>query len=308
MVGFPPGDQIQVACFNDAARSSASSPPSRPIQRAVQSFGVQQAHRPPRGLAPGGGLAVLVPDPHLPPAGVRATRSGLPAVRRRGATGPTRPCRCPRGPPRPRAATLPRGRRGPDRRSASGPAPRAGRPASVQLSRGARASMPSGLTRYSQRRSSGRSVAAASSRPGSAANPPRSGTASGRSSGRGRGRESVGCSWDRSSSWVPGGVGSERVARTDVRVGTCGSRPAVLVGRRPPASRRACRGSCRSPRPPWTRRGSTARPRSGRACARLEPFHSPRIRPQTVPKIMMLAMWRVQLENSNRPISVFPIP
>ena len=40
----------------------------------------------------------------------------------------------------------------------------------------------------------------------------------------------------------------------------------------------------------------------------LEPFHSPRMRPQTVPKAMMLAMWSVQLENSNRPISVFPIP
>ena len=41
---------------------------------------------------------------------------------------------------------------------------------------------------------------------------------------------------------------------------------------------------------------------------RLTPFHSARKRPTTVPKMMMLAMCKVQLEKSYLPIFVVPIP
>ncbi len=40
---------------------------------------------------------------------------------------------------------------------------------------------------------------------------------------------------------------------------------------------------------------------------RLVPRHSLRKRPQRVAKMMMLAMWRVQLEKSYLPILVWPM-
>jgi len=52
----------------------------------------------------------------------------------------------------------------------------------------------------------------------------------------------------------------------------------------------------------------TARPTATRRCVRgLVPFHSFRATPHRVLKMMMLAMWSVQLENPYRPICVSPM-
>jgi len=45
-----------------------------------------------------------------------------------------------------------------------------------------------------------------------------------------------------------------------------------------------------------------------RSVRRLEPRHSRKSNPQMLLKMMMNAMWSVQLEKSKRPICVLPIP
>ena len=65
--------------------------------------------------------------------------------------------------------------------------------------------------------------------------------------------------------------------------------------------------SFRSLRPPSKRSTETARRATSAFVRRLVSFHSFNAIPHSVAKMMMLAMWSVQLEKSYLPISVWPM-
>ena len=116
---LPPGYQIQEASFNNGERLVGLFPaiPADPAGRPV--LGIEQAHA---STARARSMRRHCrPDPR--PAPSTSSRRATPAACRRkphAATGPTRPCRCPRASPCPRAARPPTGRRRSGRRTAPG--------------------------------------------------------------------------------------------------------------------------------------------------------------------------------------------